>query len=184
MNEDRLSEKEKQLYKQLSKEAEMPDDLEQKVIQRLRDSGLIKEKFKRNYLAWALPIAASIAFLAGIFFERSGNSRSIQEYKNGYALILRQDDQFQPIASKEVFEEYANWTKTQQTAGITITGQELVSETIIVKQGKAAKTNPDQIITGYFIIEATSLEQAIDIAKDNPHLKYGGSIEIKAFKYR
>jgi hypothetical protein len=35
------------------------------------------------------------------------------------------------------------------------------------------------VLAGYFIIGAASLEEARSIARDCPHLKYGGSVEIR-----
>jgi hypothetical protein len=38
--------------------------------------------------------------------------------------------------------------------------------------------------TGYFLVEANSFEDAIAVAAANPHIKYGGSIEVKPFMVR
>ncbi len=35
-------------------------------------------------------------------------------------------------------------------------------------------------VAEYIIIQATSLEEAVEIAKDSPNLQYGGSVEVRS----
>ncbi len=36
-----------------------------------------------------------------------------------------------------------------------------------------------EVLGGYYTIEAASYEQALDRARDCPHLEYGGTIEVR-----
>ncbi len=185
MNEEPLSNREKSLYEQLSKEAQPPKELEQKIIKNLHHEGLLDRKPRRNTLPWAVSIAASIAFIAGIFFEKINSKEAIQiNPEKGYMLILHQDDNFHPNDPTEMFEEYSRWTNKTKEAGFKITGQELKNKTIIVDKDGVSLINTSQITSGYFILEAASIEQALGIAKENPHVKYGGTIEVKSFMTR
>lgn len=40
-------------------------------------------------------------------------------------------------------------------------------------------TEAKEVMGGYFIIKATSYDEAVEISKQCPHLKYGGWIELR-----
>ena len=66
-----------------------------------------------------------------------------------------------------------------------ITGQELQNEAWRLSADGTTNLNNQEVrTTGYFIIEAATAEEALAVAKDNPHLKYGGTIELKAYMNR
>ena len=188
MTEDKLSNEEQKLFNQLPKEKVPPQALEKKVINKLHNDGLLKGKHDRTiYLKWVASIAASILlFTCGILFERLGKSSESEiDSRKGYILLLHEDNHFTPGEPMEMFNEYKKWMISTTQKGIKIKGQELKDESVNVdKSGISDLSIHEERTTGYFILEAETLEQAIHIAQDNPHIKYGGAIEVKPYMIR
>jgi len=186
MKEDQLSENEKQRFEELTKEKMPPRQLLDKIIQQLKSENLIKIKSytMKKYMKWA----ASVAAVVLIFYlgRISAEGISIDPNK-GYMLILHEDEQFKPGDPNDMFKEYAQWMLSTIAKGVIITGQEFKEVATLVDNQKNIEYRDSKAadrVTGYFIVEAESLEEAIQIAKDNPHIKYGGSIEIKEYMVR
>ncbi len=190
MSEDRLTEQEKALFASLEKTAHPPKGLERKVLGALVDQGLIAENSKTYPIVrWIGAVAASVIFfIAGIIYEKSKNMEQIViEPTKGYMLLLHEDASFQPGEPMQMFEEYKQWMENTFARGVKITGQELVNEASLV-DGQGNVSNLDssagKMTTGYFVLEASSLEEALEVAKANPHVKYGGSVEVKKYMVR
>lgn len=186
MSEDQLSENEKQLFDQLKREVSPPNELLGRTIRQLKSENLFHSKTRtmKTYMKWAASVAAIIlAFYIGRFSVSGVNI----DPEQGYMLILHEDDQFKPGDPNEMSKEYASWMMGTFAKGAAITGQELSNEATFVDSDKNVMFKDgksEQKVTGYFVLEASSLEEAIAIAKDNPHIKYGGSIEVKEYLVR
>jgi hypothetical protein len=186
MNEDQLSEKEKQLFEQLNTALSPPDHLLRNTVKRLKEENLIKTKpyTMKTYVKWAASVAAAIVIF---YIGRFSAQGVVIDPNKGYMLILHEDEQFKPGDPNEMFKEYGSWMINTFAEGVAITGQELANEAAIVDSEKNVEFLDAQAIgkvTGYFILEANSLEEALEIAKDNPHIKYRGSIEVKKYMVR
>ncbi len=72
---------------------------------------------------------------------------------------------------RDLVAEWVDWTKTiNEQAGFRNAGGKTVSkEGVKVFDGK---------LSGVSIIEAESLDAAIELAKNNPGLKYGGMVKV------
>ncbi len=188
MSEDRLSEKEQKLFDQLERVKEPPTDLEAKIIKQLKSEGqIINTKPMNTTVKWISGIAASVLlFLGGMYFGQSGQEQLAIEPTKGYMLILHEEEDFSPGDPMEMFEEYGAWMQRTFERGVKITGQELKNEASVVKGNQVSFMNEDvsRKTTGYFILEASSIEEAIEVAKENPHVKYGGIVEVKSFMVR
>ena len=188
MSEDKLSNAEKELFRQLQGEKNPPKELERAIVERLKNEQLIVQKSTRLiYLRWAASIAASIIlFISGIYYEQLNTSHMVQiEPTKGYMLLLHEDEQFTPGDPMEMFSEYESWMTSTFESGIKITGQELKEEAVLVnRDGRASKNGKEARTTGYFVLEAETLEEAVQVAKENPHIKYGGTIEVKPYMVR
>lgn len=190
MNENHLSEEEKKLFQELARKQQPPAHLEKKIVQQLIQEGQIKKRTSMQvYLKWGASIAASILlFLSGMFYGKTSSSPLAQiELSKGYMLLLHEDAQFNPGDPQKMFEEYEIWMENTFEKGVKITGQELKAEAVIVNhlgQANNFDQNAQKRTTGYFIIEASSLNEAVKVAQENPHIKYGGSIEVKPYMIR
>lgn len=104
-----------------------------------------------------------------------------------FALIFRLTDisDFQP--SPEQMQERMNWL------GSIAARNQLVDKgnTLLPVPGSAKTVKPDNVVTdgpyteikefisGYIVIKAATIEEAVAIAKENPIFKIGGSIEVR-----
>lgn len=104
-----------------------------------------------------------------------------------FALIFRLTDisDFQP--SPEQMQERLNWL------GSIAARNQLVDKgnTLLPVPGSAKTVKPDNVVTdgpyteikefisGYIVIKAATIEEAVVLAKENPIFKIGGSIEVR-----
>lgn len=187
MNHDKLTEQEKELFESLPREVDPPAFLEERITDELRQRGLIKKhRAVGRWLSWSGGIAAGILlFAAGLFYgQLTQNTMNTINPSKGYMLLLHEDDSFQPGEPVAMFNEYSAWMENAEASGITITGQELTPGGTLLSANDSREVDSDKRTTGYFIIEAGSMQEAEEIARANPHLKYGGQIEVKPFMVR
>ena len=185
---DELTPEERAAFEALAKEKQPPAYLEDQVVAALQKEDLIKTTTTMNvYLRYAMGIAASVLlfFTGNLVGRQAGGDAEINPLY-GYMMILKEDARFQPGDPQAMFEEYAAWMEGLYNKGIKINGQELQPNALNVSQETVEPLKPDadSRVTGYFLIEAKSEAEALAVVKDNPHLKYGGTIELKAFMNR
>jgi len=181
---------EKKIFAQMKRKEQPSNSLEKNIINKLKSENLINQNtFKMNTtIKKAVMIAAAvILFFAGNYFGKRSIDQTVIDPSMGYMLILHEDNQFKPGNPNEMFQEYAAWMQNTFKKGVNITGHELKNETIFINSKKEEKHEDESLqnkTTGYFVLEAKSLETVLEIAKSNPHIKYGGSIEIKKYMVR
>ncbi len=104
-----------------------------------------------------------------------------------FILLLRNGEfpVYSPEEMQKVLEKYLAWADKLRAEGRYRGGDELKDGGCIVsmKNGKFVVDGPyvetKEIVGGYFLIEAKSLEEAAEISKECPHLRFSGSIEIR-----
>lgn len=157
-------------------------DLEKKTIRELRRRGLIKRSFFYHYKfmkpAFAFAVI-SLIFILGFFVgEKSTLARISQPNQDQYLFLLYNPDNYQATSSH--VKEYGDWFRSIKG---NVEGEELSDKLWMI----ALNNNKPVIETlhgtyspsGYFIIHATSENEAIQIASTCPHLKYNGKIEVR-----
>lgn len=92
-----------------------------------------------------------------------------------------------PDDIQAVIGEYVAWRRKLEADGIFAGGQKLKDEggrhlsgyngDFRVTDGPYAEAK--EVIGGFFSITAASYDEAVEISKDCPHLKYGGRIELR-----
>lgn len=185
---DELTQEEKAAFQALARNEQPPSGLEDRLVDLLKDEGLIKQNRTMNtYWKYLAGLAASVLiFFAGNLLGRQSANTVAIDPLQGYMMILKEDAGFQPGDPMEMFQEYASWMNGLAEKGVKITGQELkdsawqVTKSHTETMGSEAATRT----TGYFLIQAKTEAEALAVVKDNPHLKYGGVIELKAFMNR
>ncbi len=80
-------------------------------------------------------------------------------------------------------KEYSHWASEMRKKGMMVGGEKLKDEArdLTVTDGRVSviESLPDDSIAGYFLIQAQDFRQATAIAQDCPHLRYGGTIEVR-----
>lgn len=76
-----------------------------------------------------------------------------------------------PEDGKKHMAEWGAWVKTLGTA-MTDPGVPLKPPTSVSSKGVKAAGGPNRL-TGYSVVQAKSIEEAIEMAKSSPHLNFG-----------
>ncbi len=108
-----------------------------------------------------------------------------------YMLFLHEDQgQFDARTQDEmmkVIKEYGAWAAKMREEKRFVGGEKLADDAgrvlrskggkIVVTDGPYAESK--EIVGGYFAITARDYDEACKIAKECPHLKYGGRVEVR-----
>lgn len=105
-------------------------------------------------------------------------------------LLHERPADFSNVSAEEIqaiVSEYVAWRKKLEAEGRLVAGQKLKDEggrhlsardgEVRVVDGPYAEAK--EVMGGYFIIEAANYDEAIDVSKGCPHLKFGGRIELR-----
>lgn len=92
-----------------------------------------------------------------------------------------------PEEIQAVIKEYLAWRNQVEAAGKYVGSNKLADEGgrhMSLVNGKlrvldGPYTEAREVIGGYFLVEAANYDDAVAIASDCPHLKYGGRIEVR-----
>jgi hypothetical protein len=99
-------------------------------------------------------------------------------------LLLRVREQpgtvTQPDVEARLVAEYAAWARGLQEEGKLLSAEKLADEPAELL-GSGASPEGDRV-GGFFLIRAASFEEAQRIARDCPHLRHGGRVELRAIE--
>jgi hypothetical protein len=92
-----------------------------------------------------------------------------------------------PDDMQRILEEYRSWAGKLGQAGKLVGGEKLKDEGgKVMRQDKGQLKVVDgpysetkEVVAGYFLIRAENYAQAVELAKDCPHLKYGAKIDVR-----
>ena len=92
-----------------------------------------------------------------------------------------------PEEIQALIAEYGAWRDGLQSQGRLIAGnklkdeggRDLTSEGGEVRVVDGPYTEASEVVGGYFVIRADDYEQATEVSRGCPHLKYGGRIELR-----
>jgi hypothetical protein len=108
-----------------------------------------------------------------------------------YMLLLHDDPSaFATVSPQEmqrIIEKYVAWGAKLRGSGVLVASDKLTDEpgkVVRSRNGQMRVTDgpyseSKEVLGGYYTIEAASYDQAIERARDCPHLEYGGTIEVR-----
>lgn len=107
-----------------------------------------------------------------------------------YALLLFESGEYRPAATadaqKERVREYGAWIRAKGENGRFVDGEKLAKDGrwCRVRSGEVEVLDPVTdgvrgVLAGYFIVGASSYDEAVGLARDCPHLRYGGTVEVR-----
>ena len=91
----------------------------------------------------------------------------------------------QPSAEQmqALMKQWQTWIKGIATNGKYSGTNRLLSEGKTVKPGNAITDGPyaegKEVVGGYLIVKADSLDEAVEMAKSCPNIIYGGNVEVR-----
>lgn len=181
-----LTPEEKRLFGTLPRHRIPPSSLEEKIMSKLRDQGLVVPTKQRISVP---AIAAAVAFLllgsAGGYFLGSNREESTMQSNLPKYVLLLHETPDPAEDTQAMITEYGNWARSIRGDVKYVSGEKLkMSGRILTKKGDVRisdgiLTNDTMNLAGFFIIAAKDYEAAARIASDCPHLKYGGVIELR-----
>ncbi|MEX0691543.1 MAG: hypothetical protein WD043_06845 [Gemmatimonadales bacterium] len=154
-------------FAQLPRDADPPPALKTRVMADLRRRGLIRSVWLPRVLALAAGLAL---FAAGTWVgARDAGPPAGQQF----ALLLYEPASFDTTRPHdELAAEYGAWAQslgTRFVAGDALGDQRVLGGTV-----------GSEVPTGYFIVRASSWEEAMSIAAACPHLRHGGTVAVQA----
>lgn len=181
-----------------------PPELRGRVLEAARSRGLVEGGImsKRGFWMGAVATAAALMFVVGFGLgsRQAGKAGDVTQTKPDaaptaatttpkFALFLFEDAAYQSPPDDQMMArvgEYGGWARDLAVAGRYVDGEKLADDGRFcrVENGALAAVAPQADakrgrLTGYFVIGAASLDDAMEVAKGCPHLKYGGTVEIR-----
>jgi len=93
------------------------------------------------------------------------------------------DESLSPEGIQNAMEQFYAWFERMSDEGKMKSGHQLAPEGKVLSGRKALTDGPfpesKEAIAGYWIIQAESLEEAVEIAQGDPLLDYGHTVELR-----
>jgi len=130
-------------------------------------------------------VAAGLALLlAGFLLGRQGSHRGRPPAVPSYLLMLREGTDFnrEGLTDARMTAETAAWARRQLGVRHFIIGEKLDMEGWVLKSTRVASMPPMDLQDapdGFFVIFASSDQEALALARTCPFLRYGGRIEVR-----
>jgi hypothetical protein len=186
-----------------------PPALRQATLRAARERGLVKGGFMtgRAFGVGLAAAAAALTFVVGFGLgaRQPGKETAVTEIAKPadvkettalahatqpkFALFLFEDANYQSPDEAHLGErigEYSAWARSIGEKGRFVTGEKLADDGKFcrIENGTLTAAGPQSdakrgALTGYFVVGAQDLDEAMAIAKTCPHLKYGGTVEIR-----
>ncbi|MBK5258280.1 MAG: hypothetical protein JJE51_01685 [Thermoanaerobaculia bacterium] len=143
---------------------------------KLKESRTRRRRFGELALAATI---AMVAFLAG----RTTVVPAAVPAEPAYMLLVH-DDLPPQADSAKLHEEYGRWAAGLAEGGRLSGGEELGDTRLLLEPGAGsdvARTSArsTRSIGGYFLLTVGNEAEALAIARDCPHLKRGGTVEVR-----
>lgn len=164
--------------RRLPREVAPPQALEGETVAAVRRAGLLRRR--AAVLPWLAAASLVIAAFTGGLF--AGRRPSPVAPSPTYALFLYGGSTgADSAAHAERAAEYGAWAGAPHADGVIVGGEALGDGGTVVtpSPGQSPAGAPDTPV-GFFLVRAPSAEAAARLARDCPHLKYGGHIVVRA----
>ena len=160
-----------------------PASFEERIFGELRRRNQHRRlRFRIVLGAAAALILAALGFLIGRTWPQAAGAQA------DYAIFIR-EDAFPATDEASRVQEYSEWARRLRQQGHMIIGEKLSDTRQIVMADRReirispSSTRGDVVIGGLFLISAPSDDDAMRIARSCPHLRHGGSVELRRVEH-
>ena len=143
----------------------------------------------RQRPAWATGLKAAAVvglLLTGAALGRllGGEAPDVTEIQAGsdYILLVRGDEPDRRFPEAQLVAEYRAWANDLASRGALVGGEKLADDSgrWVSTAERSAEELHRSNVSGFFLIRASSYEEAMDLARQSPHVAYGGILEVRA----
>ena len=149
-------------------------------------------KPERTIMRTSLLAAALLAGVliggAGVTLRSRTASNAPAESGSMFLLLLHESssshEQVTAAQMDSIVNEYRGWAMRLRDEQKLVGAEKLRDEAgrWLEPSGKLTVSEPDEHVSGYFVVRAPDYDAAVAIARASPHLKYGGTIEVRAIQ--
>jgi hypothetical protein len=91
---------------------------------------------------------------------------------------------FSPEEMQANMHQWFTWVNDLKARGLYVSGEALMPGGKTVKGAEGIVTDgpfaeSKEVVGGYFVLKAESMEDAAELAKSSPDLPHGGSVEVR-----
>ncbi len=195
MQDDELTPDEQRAFAALPRDIAPPAGLEDRVTRAVVTGEALPDAagpaaIPRSWPAALLRVAAALVlFLAGAAAGRAtapaappapaGSAQTGAAYDDRppYLLTLYGGAPRAQKSPEELFEEYSAWARELYDSGHLIASARLDDDREVF--GDWGWVPTERLPGGFFYIRASSREEAQAIARESPHVRYGGAVELR-----
>lgn len=192
---DELTPQERQAFARLNREKTPPSLLENRIVEQLKGAGVIHTRrlgWHPGYpkIAMALALLLVVFSVGAIVGARLSSGLATKMDQPGFMLIVRLSspelEAKTPEEERQRVKEYSAWARDLGRRGLLIGGEKLKDEGRLLSQpkgGAAVAETPSKAsegaVAGYFLLPSSDYDQALTIARTCPHIKHGGTVELR-----
>jgi hypothetical protein len=148
---------------------------------------LLERRRRSRWWSHAKIAAAVVGLLAagaalGRFVPGGGPDFGVAPETTEFMLLIRGNEPSRILPEAQLTQEYRAWAEQLAGNGTLVAAEKLVDD-----EGRwlnaaepQSENRETSIVGGFFIIRAAGYEEAVDIAGQSPHVRYGGTIEVRA----
>lgn len=138
--------------------------------------------------ALAALLLLAVGVVIGYRLQPAGNVPEARRTLSRYLLLLHEKEsrELTDTQQRQLVGEYSVWYRSLVARGFGLQGERLHKERrlLVGRDGEAPRLESEVpsdsagLVSGYFLVQADSLSEALEIASGCPHLKVG-SIEVR-----
>jgi hypothetical protein len=158
-----------------------PPALEQRIVASLASRRLLRQGPRRRL--W-LPVAASLAGLfAGWLLRGVPRPVSSGPEEAGLYLLLLSNDPTAGPSFEERVRLYADWARRLRQQGQLEVAEKLEDRGVVVDAELTGPPRPRDADasdpSGFYLVRAGSLDEAVALARESPHVRLGGRVTVR-----
>jgi hypothetical protein len=97
-----------------------------------------------------------------------------------FLLLVRGEEPRGPVTGDRLVLEYQAWAASLADEGRLVGANKLTDEPgRWISAPAAGETRTRSDVSGYFLVSASGYDEALEIAESSPHIRYGGTFEIR-----
>ncbi len=176
MQDDPLSTKDQTAFDALPRAIEPPLHLEARAVAALREAGLLRPR--RRFTAALSVAAALVVFVGGFALGRVTLAGSSTPAGPRYLLLLYGGASATTEVEAARVAEYGAWARELSAAGRLLGAEKLADSSRVLGDAGAAPSAAGEP-SGFFLIRASTMDEAQAAASRCPHLKHGGTVVVR-----